>query len=282
MKAIGTTLALGALALGLSTAFTVPDADARDRRVSGKVQTQRGTTTVQRDTMREPGMRTRSTSATGPKGRTTSATETRTRDREAGTATRDRDRTYADGTTRSVDSEVQRTGEGTYATSRTVTGRDGETRTQTGDFTRTKTEDGASVSGAIQTQNNGVVDYQRDVTRGDGSRAVTSSSTFEDGTSIARSSATSRDAATGVRTTTGSVTNRQGETTTTTSVRTPTENGATVARDTTFADGTTRSVDRNAARDGEGGATVDRTVTGRGGKTRTQTGVFTSEPLPPN
>lgn len=282
MKFIATSFALGALALSAATFVHVPDADARGRRVSGQVQTQRGTATVQRDTARSRVERSRATTVTGPNGRTTSATDTRTRDREAGTYAHDRDRTYADGTTRSVDTDAQRTGDGTYTASRTVIGRDGETRTQTGDFTRTSTENGASVSGTIQTQNNGSVDYQRDVVRGDGTRAVTSSSTFDDGTMRSRASSTSRDATTGVVTSTGSLTSRQGQTTTTNAVRTPTDTGSTYARDTTIADGTTRQVDRTTARDGEGGATVDRTVTGRNGETRTQTGTFTSEPLPPN
>ncbi len=280
MKIIATSLALGALALSAASVVTVADAGARGRRVSGQVQTQRGTATVQRDTVRSRGERSRTTTATGPNGRTTSATESRTRDREEGTYARDRDRTYADGSTRSVDVDAQRTGEGTYSASRTVTGRDGDTRTQTGDFTRTTTEDGASVSGLIQTQNAGAVDYQRDVSRADGARAVTSTSTFDDGTTRSRTSATARDASTGVVTSSAAVTNRQGETRATTAVRTPTENGSTYARDTTFADGSTRAVDRTTTRDGEGGATVDRTVTGRNGETRTQTGVFTIEPLP--
>ena len=48
------------------------------------------------------------------------------------------------------------------------------------------------------------------------------------------------------------------ETRSTTAVRTPTESGSTYARDTTFADGTTREIDRTTTRDGEGGATVER------------------------
>lgn len=281
MKIIATTLALGALALSATTAVTVADADARGRRVSGQVQTQRGTATVQRDTSRTKGQRSRSTTVTGPNGNTGSATETRTRDRDAGTYSRDRDRTYADGTSRSVDVDAQRTGEGTYSASRTVTGRDGETRTQTGDFERTRTETGATTTGTIQTQNNGTVDYNREMTRGDATRSVSATSTFEDGTTRQRDSSISRDAQTGVITATGAVSNRQGETRSTTAVRTPTESGSTYARDTTFADGTTREIDRTTTRDGEGGATVERAVTGRNGETRTQTGTFTTEPAPP-
>lgn len=280
MKSLSTTLALGALVLGMSAVIHVPDADARGRRVSGQVQTQRGAATVQRDTVREKGVRSRTATATGPEGRTASRSETRTRDRQAGTASREVDRTYADGSTRSVDASVQRTGDGAYSGTRTVTGRDGETRTQTGDFTRTTTGNGATVTGTIQTQNQGVVDYQRDLSHADGTRTVSSSSTFEDGTSRTRASSTSRDATTGVVSSNASVTNRQGQTTSSTAVRTPTDNGSTYVRDTTFADGSTRSVDRTTERDGEGTATVNRTVTGRDGETRTQTGTFTATPLP--
>jgi len=280
MKLLSTSVALGALILGMVAVVHAPDADARGRRVSGQVHTQRGTATVQRDTVREKGVRSRTTTATGPEGRAASRSETRTRDRASGTASREVDRTYADGSTRSVESSLQRTGEGAYSGTRTVTGRDGETRTQTGDFTRTTTENGASVSGTIQTQSQGAVDYQRDVTRTDGARSVSSSATFEDGTSRTRASSTSRDATTGVVASSASVTNRQGQVRSTTATRTPTESGSTYARDTTFADGSTRSVDRTTERDGAGTATVNRTVTGRDGETRTQTGVFTAAPLP--
>jgi len=251
MKIIATSLALGALALSAASVVTVTDADARGRRVSGQVQTERGTATVQRDTMRTRGERSRSTTATGPNGRSTTATETASRDRAEGTYSRGRDRTYADGSTRSVDVDAQRTGEGAYTASRTVTGRDGETRTQTGDFTRTKTENGANVSGAVQTQNHGAIEVQRDVMRADGTRSVVTTAT-----------------------------NEAGATRSATAVRTQTQTGSTYARDTTFADGSTRAIDRTTTRDGEGGAVVDRTVTGRDGETRTQTGVFTSQPLP--
>jgi hypothetical protein len=262
MRFFATSLALGALALSATTVVTVADADARERRVSGQVQTQRGTAHVERNTTRAKGERSRSTTVTGPSGATRSSSESRTRDREAGTYSRDRDRTYADGTSRSVDVDAQRTGEGTYSASRTVTGRDGETRTQTGDFNRTRTENGATTTGTIQTQNHGAIDYNRETTRGDGARSVSATSSFEDGTTRQRDASVSRDAQTGVVTATGAVTNRQGETRSTSAVRAPTENGSTDSRDTTFADGTTRAIDRTTTRDGEGGASVDRTVTG--------------------
>ena len=252
MKVIATSLALGALALGAATVIHIPDADAKGRRATGQVQTHRGTATVQRDTFRSRGERSRTTTATGPNGRTTTATDNRTRDHAEGTYTRDRDRTYADGATRSVDVDAQRTAPGEYSASRTVTGRNGDTRTQTGEFNRTATENGASVSGTIQTQNHGALDYQRDVTRENGVRSVTASTT-----------------------------NENGATRTTNAVRTPTADGSTYSRDTTFANGATREVDRTTTRDGAGGATVDRTVTGRNGDTRTQTGTFTTTPLPP-
>lgn len=270
-------LAVGAAVLLCSSAF-LAEADARTRRAQGQVQGPRGSAGVERTTTREKGQRSRTTTVTGEKGRSTTVTDTQTRNREEGTYSRDRDRTFANGDTRSVDVDAQRTGEGTFTANRTVTGRNGETRTQTGDFAVTKTDDGRSVSGAIQTQNHGSVDYQRDVSRADGARTVSSSATFEDGTSLNRSSAMTRDAATGAITTVGSATNRQGQTITSTAVRTPTDTGGTYSRDTTFADGTTRNVDRTRTNNGDGTATIDGTVTTRDGETRTQTVTVTKEP----
>lgn len=272
MSKLTAALVVGATALLCTTALTAPEAAARGRHAVGQIHTQRGTATAERTTSRMRGERFRSTTITGPGGRSTTATDTRTVDRAAGTATHDRDRTFADGTTRSVDASAERTGDGTYAATRTVTGRNGETRTQTGDFARTATADGHSVSGTIETQNHGEVDYQRDVSHADGTRTVNASSTFQDGTSRSRTSSTSRDAASGAVTSTTSLTNRQGGVTSSTSVRTPTDAGATTTRNTTFPDGSTREVDRTRTDTGPGSATIDRRVTGRNGETRTQTG----------
>ncbi|MBI1252343.1 MAG: hypothetical protein GC189_12830 [Alphaproteobacteria bacterium] len=270
--------ALAAILLTAGTlAASVTEADARGRRGSASVQTERGTYQGNASVNRQRGSRTRESTVTGPNGGQTSVRDERTWNREEGTASHDRTRTYPDGSTRSVDADAQRTGEGQWSASRTVTGRNGETRTQTGDFSATRTENGRSVTGDIQTQNAGAVQYQRDVTRQDGARTVNSTATFEDGTQVSRSSTGSCDGqGTCVRDT--AVTNRQGQTVTSAESRTRTEDGAVYSRDTTFADGATRQIDRERVGNGDGTGAVNRTVTGRDGETRTQTGTYEVSP----
>lgn len=275
-KNFAAVAAIAMTALTMSAAFD--DADARTRRAQGSVATQRGTISGASETVRERGSRSRESSSTGANGRTRSTQDDRSWNREAGTYTHDRTTTYANGTQRSVDTDVLRTGEGTYSASREITGRNGETRIQTGDFTRTQTENGHSVTGDINTSHAGQIDYQRDVTRQDGVRNVNSSATFQDGTSINRASTAS--CANNSCSASGTITDRQGRQTAWTETRTRTENGATLSRDVTYADGTTRSVDQERVGNGDGTGLVSRTITGRDGETRTQTGEYqvTREP----
>ncbi|MBN8608555.1 MAG: hypothetical protein J0L81_16690 [Caulobacterales bacterium] len=258
--------AIAMTALTVSAAFA--DADARTRRAQGAAATQRGAA----ETTRERGQRARDTNITGPNGRTRATHDDRAWSRESGTYTHDRTTRYANGDQRSVDTDVLRTGEGAYSASREVTGRNGETRVQTGDFTRTQTENGHSVSGDINTTHAGQIDYQRDVTREDGVRSVNSSATFEDGASINRASSAS--CANGSCASSGVVTARNGDQTSWNQTRTRTENGAIVSRDTTFADGTIRSMDRERVGNGDGTGVITRSITDRDGDTRTQTGEY--------
>lgn len=262
--------AIAMTALTVSAAFD--DADARTRRAQGSVATQRGTVSGASETVRERGARSRDTTVTGANGRTRSTQDDRAWSRENGTYTHDRTTTYNDGSQRSVDTDVLRTGEGTYSASREVTGRNGETRIQTGEFTATQTETGRAISGAINTTHAGQVDYQRDVSREDGVRSVNASATFEDGTSINRASSAS--CADNSCASSGVVTNRNGGQTSWDQTRTRTEDGATRSRDVTYADGTTRSVDQERVGNGDGTGVVSRTITGRNGETRTQTGEY--------
>jgi hypothetical protein len=209
---------------------------------------------------------------TGENGRQRTIHDERSRDRQAGVATHDRTTTFNDGSTRTVEAERLRTGQGQYSASREVTGRNGETRVQTGDFNVTRTENGRTVTGDINTTNAGQIDYTRNVSRDEGTRSVNSSAVFEDGTSIARQSQGS--CANGSCASNGSVTGRNGQTTTWEQSRTRTENGAVLERDVTFADGSTRSVDAERTGNGDGTGTVTRSVTGRDGETRTQTGTY--------
>lgn len=274
--AIARVLAAMIVAGGVLAAASEAAAEQRGRRGQATIQTERGTYQARGEVRRERGARVRDRSVTGPNGRETSVHDERRWNREEGTYNHDRERTFANGDTRSVDVDAQRTGEGEWTAQRQVTGRNGETRMQTGTFTGERTENGRIVTGDIQTQNHGQVDYQREVTRENGTRSVTSSATFEDGTQISRSSSGACDGA-GHCESQGAITNRQGETTSWSQSRT--RDGADVsrARDVTFSDGTTRSVD--AVRDGNGDGTgsVERTVTGRNGETRTQTGTYEVE-----
>lgn len=265
-----------ALAVVLSLAI-VDAADAHGRRGSATIHTPRGDAVATGEVNRGRGVRTRESAVTGPGGRTRSVEDARTWG--GGERSHDRTTTYRDGTSRTVDADAQRTAPGGWSATRTVTGRDGETRTQTGDFSVTRTEDGRSVTGNIDTQNHGQVDYTRDVTHGDGARSVNATATFEDGTSITRASSGACTSP-GNCASSGAVTNRQGETTSWTQSRTRDGADATRARDVTYSDGTTRSVD--VARDGNGDGTgsVTRVVTGRNGETRTQTGDYAVTPAP--
>lgn len=248
----------------------IADAGARERRSSGSVTTQRGTYQGQAVRTRQNGQATRDASVTGPNGRSQSVSQRRQADREAGTASADRTRTFSDGSTRNVNNQVQKTGEGTYSAERTVTGRNGETRTQTGDFSTTATDNGRSTTGQIQTQSGASVDYARDVSRSENGRAVSSSATFEDGTSVSRASQTACAQGVGC-TSSATLTDRQGRQTSSTQNVQRTDTGAVLARDTTFPDGSSRGVDTVTTRNGDGSASATRTVTGRNGETRTQT-----------
>jgi hypothetical protein len=268
----------GALTLFAFSA-AIDTADARERRTRAVVTGERGTAVRDSTVQRERGTRTRDTTWTGQNGRQRSVYDQRTRDPSAGTYSREHEVTGRNGNTRNVSTEAQRTGEGAFTVNRDVTGRNGETRTQSGDFTVTRTEDGRSVAGDIATSRNGQVDYTRDVARGDGARSVNATATFEDGTSIQRAS--SGSCAGGACSASGQVTNRQGETTSWEQSRVRTENGATFSRDATYADGTTRSVDRAREGNGDGTGTVTRTAVDRRGETHTQTGSYVIKPLAP-
>lgn len=244
MKLPNLTLA-AAVAL---TALAVPaasfdDAEARVRRAEGTLTTNRGTYSGNAEVRRSRGARDRSATVTGPNGGQRNVEDTRRWGE--GAYTHDRTTTFNDGSRRTVESEVLRTGEGTYSGARQVTGRNGEVRVQTGDFTVDRTENGRVINGDINTTNAGQIDYSREVTRSDGVRSVDATATFEDGSSISRSSDRIR-----------------------------TENGATYSNDVTFRDGSTRSVDTVRVGNGDGTGVIDRTVTGRNGNTRTQTGTY--------
>jgi hypothetical protein len=230
------------------TALAVPaasfdDAEARVRRAQGTVTTNRGTYSGNAEVRRSRGARERSATVTGPNGGSRHVEDNRTWG--DGVRTHDRTTTFNDGSQRTVESELLHTGEGTYSGSRQVTGRNGDTRVQTGDFTVNRTDNGRVITGDINTTNAGQIDYTREVTRGDGVRSVDATATFEDGTSISRSSD-----------------------------RVRTDNGAAYSNDVTFRDGSTRSVDTVRTGNGDGTGVIERTVTGRNGDTRTQTGEY--------
>lgn len=240
------TLTLAAAAA--LTAFAVPsasvsDAEARVRRTQGSVTTNRGTYSGNAEVRRSRGARDRTATITGPNGGSRHVEDSRRWSN--GVYSRDHITTFSDGSQRRIESELRRTGDGTYSGTREVTGRDGETRVQTGDFSVERTENGRVVTGDINTSNAGQIDYTREVTRRDGVRSVDATATFEDGSSISRSSD-----------------------------RTRTENGATYSNDVTFRDGSTRSVDTVRTGNGDGTGVIERTVTGRNGETRTQTGAY--------
>ena len=274
-------LKFATIASAALVAATLPlnAADARERHGRAQVQTARGAASGESTVTRTPGARSRNATWTGANGKTTSVTDERTRNRAEGTASRDHTRTFGNGDTRSVETDAQRTAPGQYDATRTVTGRNGETRTQTGEFAVDKTADGRAVTGQIQTQNAGAVDYSKTVTRGEGARTVSSSATFEDGTTRTRDSNGTCTQGAGCASQTTLV-NRAGETTTIDRSRAKTEAGYEKSRTTTFADGTTRAVDVNATATAPGAYTGVRTVTGRNGETRTQTGEVEIERKP--
>ncbi|MBI1185772.1 MAG: hypothetical protein GC206_00265 [Alphaproteobacteria bacterium] len=272
-RTVSGALAAMIVATGVIAAAGEASAEQRGRRGEATIQTERGTYQARSEVRRERGARTRERSVIGPNGGETSVRDARRWNAQEGTYNRDRQRTFANGDTRSVDVDAQRTAPGEWTAQRQVTGRNGETRMQTGDFAGARTENGRVVTGDIQTQNHGQVDYQREVTRENGARTVTSSATFEDGTQVSRTAAGACDGA-GNCVRDSAVTNRQGGTTTWTESRTRTENGATYSRDATFADGSTRSVDAERVGNGDGTGSVERTVTGRNGETRRQSGTY--------
>ncbi|MES1203206.1 MAG: hypothetical protein ABUS57_17350, partial [Pseudomonadota bacterium] len=243
MKRKGLVVALAALALagGLEAA----DARPRGRHVQGQVLTQHGTLGVDRSVQRDKGLRSRSTTVTGPNGGQVSGARSTAIDREAGTLDRAKDQTFRDGSTRNVDLGVTKTGDGQFTSERTITGRNGETRTQTGDFAVAKTADGRTVTGDINTPNAGQIDYSKTVARTENGRSVNAVSTFEDGTTRTRASSTA--CADGTCATEGALTRRNGNELTRAATRTKTDDGSVKSATTTFADGTTRNLDRDVS-----------------------------------
>jgi hypothetical protein len=237
---VAAAVALAALAV---PAASFDDAEARVRRAEGTLTTNHGTYSGNAEVRRSRGARDRTATITGPNGGSRDVEDSRRWG--SGVSTHDRTTTFNDGSQRTVESEVLRTGDGTYSGARQVTGRNGDVRVQTGDFTVERTENGRVVTGDINTTNAGQIDYTREVTRGDGVRSVDATATFEDGSRINRSSD-----------------------------RTRTETGAAYSNDVTFRDGSTRSVDTVRTGNGDGTGVIERTVTGRNGETRTQTGEY--------
>ncbi|HVY83805.1 MAG TPA: hypothetical protein VG943_01625 [Caulobacterales bacterium] len=252
---------------------TAAPSEARGRHVHGSLQTQRGVYQGGANVERGRGFRHRDATITGPNGRQTSVIDDRAWNAREGTYSRDHERTFANGQTRGVETDAQRTAPGAWSAERTVTGRNGETRTQTGDFSVARTDSGSTATGDIQTANHGQVDYARQVSREDGQRTVASSATFEDGASVSRQSTGSCDGA-GACNRQTTLTNRAGGETNIDESRTRVGNDVTYSRDATFADGSTRSVDRARDGNGDGSGTITRTVTGRDGETRTRTGSY--------
>jgi hypothetical protein len=264
LKSTAAALMLGAaFSFAVPALVVVPDASAKERVRAGKAA---------------QGSSTRERTVTGQNGRSNTVRTERTRDRDAGTYSKDRTRTYNDGSTRTTELDTQKTGEGAWSANRTVTGRNGETRTQSGDFTAEKTESGRVITGDIQTEKRGQIDYTKEVSRGEDGRSVNSSATFEDGTAITRSSTSSCVQGAGCSSQTA-VTNRQGETTTIAQTRTKTEDGWTKNRETTLPNGGVRTTTVDGQKT-ETGANVTRTVVTPQGETRTQTGAVTVTKTP--
>lgn len=110
-------------------------ADARVRHVSGTIATQRGVVSGESTLTRGRGFRDRSAVFTGPNGGQRTVEDSRAWNRQAGSYSREHEVTRANGTTRSVDVDAQRTAPGAYTFERDVTGANGKTRTQSGEFT---------------------------------------------------------------------------------------------------------------------------------------------------
>jgi hypothetical protein len=224
--------------------LSAANADARERSGRAEIQTKRGTAVAERSVSREKSAASRERSVTRP-----------------------------DGATRSVEASRTRTGPGAWEADRTVTGPNGNTRSQSGDFATTRTDNGRTVTGVIETDKRGAVDYRKDIVRGEDGRTVSATGTFQDGASWSRTGAADCDKGVGCASN-GTFTNRAGDTTVWSQSRTKTEDGWDKSRDVTFADGATRSVDVDTTKTGQGQATFDRTVTARDGQTRTQTGTI--------
>lgn len=270
------------LALCAAAAFAVftgmAAVDVADARVRRQVTVHGEHGAAHAEVRRSRGSRTRDATVTGPDGEQRTSHDERRWNRRAGSYSRDHATTFADGTTRRVDTDIRRTGRGEFSVSREVTGRDGETRTQNGDFAVERAANVRTVTGDIETSNHGHIDYTRSVARENGARNINSAATFEDGTSIARSSTAS--CANGVCTSSGVITGRDGGQTRWQATRTRTENGVRLRRQVTYPDGTTRIVDQVREGDGDGEGAITRTVTDRNGETTTHTGEYEIDRTP--
>ena len=122
----------------LSFCVVAGQADARTRHAHGVFAGSHGrTVTGDATTTAGRGFRDRTATWTGPNGGQRNVNDQRTWDRQAGTYNHDRDTTFADGTTRSAATDVQRTAPGQYDVNREVTHRNGETTSQSGQVTIT-------------------------------------------------------------------------------------------------------------------------------------------------
>lgn len=136
MRTVGVLFAAALMTAGV---FVTSEADARVRRGHATVQTDRGEYDVNSRVERRRGFRGRDAVITGPNGRQSSVHDQRTWNRREGVRTHDRERVFANGDTRTVSSDAQRTEPGVWAYERDVTGRNGETRSQTGTVTIDRT-----------------------------------------------------------------------------------------------------------------------------------------------
>lgn len=166
------SLCAGAAAAALIAATAVSaDAEARERRVRGSVDTARGTSTFERVSRAEPGFRERRTDWVGPEGgegyrdfgrefgRTETGgydhvdvergfndgtTRTRATDRvwsgEEGTYSSGTDWTFRDGSTAAGTTDVERLDEGVFGFNRTFTNREGEVFERSGEVTVERTD----------------------------------------------------------------------------------------------------------------------------------------------
>lgn len=279
---------------------SVAEAAPRKRKVDARVDTPRGQIVGQSHVERGRGYRTREAVVTGPNGGSGSVSAAqnwgrndqgafyhseRARsfpngsssshvvdkqvDRDAGTLTTAKDHVFRDGTTRSVDSVVTKTGEGAYSLDRTVVGRNGETREQTGAFAVDKTESGRNVSGVVTTAK-GDFAYDSAVSRGEEGWSRERSVTGPDGKVWTQSQSWTPDGEGPGGTYTGVRTNPDGTTAGKTVTRDFSDGTRTRSVDQTFRDGTSRSVDGVVTKTGDGTFVCDRVVVGRNGATREQ------------